>query len=58
MALNVMAVLEAQQLSWESRRTQTEKLIEQLNLGHVRRTLGYALSGGTALVEVRAAAGS
>jgi lipopolysaccharide export system ATP-binding protein len=39
-------VLEAQQLSWESRRTRTEKLIEQLNLTHVRKTMGYALSGG------------
>jgi lipopolysaccharide export system ATP-binding protein len=43
---NILAVLEAQQLSWESRRTRTEKLIEQLNLGHVRKTLGYSLSGG------------
>ena len=43
---NIMAVLEAQQLSWQSRRTRTEKLIEQLNLGHVRKTMGYALSGG------------
>jgi lipopolysaccharide export system ATP-binding protein len=43
---NILAVLEAQQLSWESRRTRTEKLIEQLNLGHVRKTRGYALSGG------------
>ncbi|HWZ49874.1 MAG TPA: LPS export ABC transporter ATP-binding protein [Granulicella sp.] len=43
---NILAVLEAQQLSWESRRTRTEKLIEQLNLGHVRKTKGYALSGG------------
>ena len=43
---NILAVLEAQQLSWESRRTRTEKLLEQLNLGHVRRTMGYALSGG------------
>jgi len=43
---NIQAVLEAQQLSRESRRTRTEKLIEQLNLGHVRKTLGYALSGG------------
>ena len=43
---NVLAVLEAQQLSWETRRTRTEKLIEQLNLGHVRKTMGYALSGG------------
>ena len=43
---NILAVLEAQQLSWESRRTRTEKLLEQLNLGHVRKTRGYALSGG------------
>jgi lipopolysaccharide export system ATP-binding protein len=43
---NILAVLEAQQLSWETRRTRTEKLIEQLNLGHVRKTMGYALSGG------------
>src|ERR1700731_1000355 len=43
---NILAVLEAQQLSWESRRTRTEKLIEQLNLGHVRKTKGDALSGG------------
>jgi lipopolysaccharide export system ATP-binding protein len=43
---NILAVLEAQQLSWEGRRTRTEKLLEQLNLGHVRKTQGYALSGG------------
>jgi lipopolysaccharide export system ATP-binding protein len=43
---NILAVLEAQQMSWEGRRTRTEKLLEQLNLGHVRKTRGYALSGG------------
>jgi lipopolysaccharide export system ATP-binding protein len=43
---NILAVLEAQDLSWEQRRTRTERLIEQLNLGHVRKTKGYALSGG------------
>jgi lipopolysaccharide export system ATP-binding protein len=43
---NILAVLEAQQLSWESQRIRTERLIEQLNLGHVRKTRGYALSGG------------
>jgi lipopolysaccharide export system ATP-binding protein len=43
---NILAVLEAQSLSWEERRQRTEKLIEQLNLGHVRKTRGYALSGG------------
>lgn len=43
---NILAVLEVQNISAEVRRSRTEKLIEQLNLGHVRRTLGYALSGG------------
>ena len=43
---NILAVLEVQNLSQEVRRSRTETLIEQLNLGHVRRTLGYALSGG------------
>jgi lipopolysaccharide export system ATP-binding protein len=43
---NILAVLETQSLSWEGRRTRTEKLIEQLNLSHVRKTRGYALSGG------------
>lgn len=43
---NILAVLEAQQLSWEARRTRTERLIGDLNLSHVRKTRGYALSGG------------
>jgi lipopolysaccharide export system ATP-binding protein len=43
---NILAVLEVQNISQEMRRSRTEKLIEQLNLGHVRRTRGYALSGG------------
>ncbi len=43
---NVLAILETQPLNWESRRTRTATLIEQLNLGHVRNTQGYALSGG------------
>ena len=43
---NILAVLEAQPLSWEGRKIRTERLIEQLNLGHVRKTRGYALSGG------------
>ena len=43
---NILAVLEAQNLSWETRRTRTERLIDQLSLGHVRKTRGYALSGG------------
>jgi lipopolysaccharide export system ATP-binding protein len=28
------------------RRARAEKLIDQLNLGHIRKTRGYALSGG------------
>jgi lipopolysaccharide export system ATP-binding protein len=43
---NILAVLEVQDIAQEMRRSRTEKLIEQLNLGHVRRTRGYALSGG------------
>ncbi len=43
---NILAVLEVQDLNWEARRTRTERLIEQLSLGHVRKTRGYALSGG------------
>ena len=43
---NIMAILEAQPLSWENRRSRMETLIEQLGLGHIRKTRGYALSGG------------
>ena len=43
---NILAVLEVQSLSSEVRRARTEKLIDQLNLGHIRKTRGYALSGG------------
>jgi len=43
---NILAVLETQHLTWEARRKRTESLISQLNLGHVRKTRGYALSGG------------
>jgi lipopolysaccharide export system ATP-binding protein len=43
---NILAVLETQHITWEMRRKKTESLISQLNLGHVRKTRGYALSGG------------
>ena len=43
---NILAVLETQQNTWEARRKTSENLILQLNLGHVRKTRGYALSGG------------
>ncbi|MCU1286647.1 MAG: transporter, ATPase subunit [Acidobacteriales bacterium] len=43
---NIMAVLEAQPTSWHERKQKLEKLIDQLGLGHIRKTQGYALSGG------------
>ena len=43
---NILAVLEVQSISSEMRRARTEKLIDQLSLGHIRKTRGYALSGG------------
>jgi lipopolysaccharide export system ATP-binding protein len=43
---NIMAVLEAQPTSWHERKQKMEKLIDQLGLGHIRKTQGYALSGG------------
>lgn len=43
---NIMAVLEAQPVSWHERRVRMERLIFQLGLGHIRSSLGYSLSGG------------
>ncbi len=43
---NILAILETQPGNWESRRARASSLIEQLNLGHIRQTRGYALSGG------------
>src|SRR5450432_2657061 len=43
---NILAVLEAQSMSWHERRERTEKLIDQLGLGVIRKNRGYALSGG------------
>jgi lipopolysaccharide export system ATP-binding protein len=43
---NILAVLEAQPISWHERREKMEKLIEQLGLRHIRKNKGYALSGG------------
>src|SRR6201997_4633411 len=43
---NILAVLEAQPLSWHERRERMEKLIDQLGLEHIRQNRGYALSGG------------
>jgi len=43
---NILAVLEAQPISWHERREKMEQLIEQLGLDHIRQNHGYALSGG------------
>lgn len=43
---NILAVLEAQPLSWHERRERMERLIDQLGLGVIRKNRGYALSGG------------
>src|SRR5438309_2838513 len=43
---NILAVLEAQPLANRERKSRAERLIAQLNLGHIRTTRGYALSGG------------
>lgn len=43
---NILAVLEVQPIEPAMRRARAEKLIEQLNLRHIRKTSGYALSGG------------
>lgn len=43
---NILAVLETLHITWEARRKRTENLLAQLNLGHVRKTRGYSLSGG------------
>jgi len=43
---NILAVLEAQPISWHERREKMEKLIDQLGLGVIRKNRGYALSGG------------
>jgi lipopolysaccharide export system ATP-binding protein len=43
---NILAVLEAQPISWHERREKLEKLIEDLGLEHIRKNRGWALSGG------------
>lgn len=43
---NILAVLEAQTLSWHERRERMESLLDQLGLAQVRKNRGYQLSGG------------
>jgi lipopolysaccharide export system ATP-binding protein len=43
---NILAILETLKLSKPERRQRLEALLEELGIAHVRRTVGYALSGG------------
>jgi len=43
---NILAVLEAQPISWHERRERMEKLIDQMGLEHIRENRGHDLSGG------------
>lgn len=43
---NILAVLETQPIGWHERKRRTENLLDELGLGNIRRTQGYALSGG------------
>src|ERR687888_2457189 len=39
---NILAVLEAQPISWHERRETMEKLLDQLGLGYIRKSRGHA----------------
>lgn len=43
---NILSVMETLHGTSQHRRQRTEQLLNQLSLGHVRRTQGFALSGG------------
>jgi len=43
---NLLAILETLKLSKQERQQRLEALLEELGITHVRRTVGYALSGG------------
>ncbi|MBV8341140.1 MAG: LPS export ABC transporter ATP-binding protein [Gammaproteobacteria bacterium] len=43
---NVMAILETRNMERAAREQRLEQLLEELRIGHVRRSLGLALSGG------------
>jgi len=43
---NVMAILETRDMERGAREQRLEQLLEELRIGHVRKTLGLALSGG------------
>jgi lipopolysaccharide export system ATP-binding protein len=43
---NIMAILETRDLERAAREQRLEQLLEELRIGHVRKSPGYALSGG------------
>ncbi|MFP4013900.1 MAG: LPS export ABC transporter ATP-binding protein [Chitinispirillaceae bacterium] len=43
---NVMAVLEYQRMSCKERKKRMRELLEELNVAHLEKSLGYMLSGG------------
>ncbi len=43
---NITAVLEYRKLSHAERKEKCERLLEELGIAHIRKALGYALSGG------------
>ncbi len=43
---NIMAILETLPLSKDDRRERLENLLEEMRIGHIRRSRGYQLSGG------------
>src|SRR5271169_1280992 len=50
---NILAVLEAQPLSWHERRERMESLVDKLSLGIIRKNRGYANDPQTELVDKR-----
>lgn len=43
---NIMAILELQPLTSKERKEKLEKLLSDFNIGHIRKSKGYMLSGG------------
>lgn len=43
---NIMAVLEMMNLTKQQRKEKTDKLLEELSISHLRKNLGFQLSGG------------
>ncbi|MBN8706441.1 MAG: LPS export ABC transporter ATP-binding protein [Bacteroidetes bacterium] len=43
---NIMAILEFMPLNKAERKARVEELLEDFNIGHIRKSLGYMLSGG------------